>query len=84
MQTYPLRPNTTVIGSVRDKTPSNAEDLKALPRAEGSRLLLVKIESASPADPFEAVKELEAAGIDLVDVAIASAGGSGRCSCCTH
>lgn len=75
VQKYLLRPNHTVIGSVRDKTSSVADELKKLPTAAGSRLLLVKIESTSPADPAEAIKDLQAAGIDHLDIVIANAGG---------
>lgn len=48
--------------------------MKNLPVAEGSQLLLVKIESTSPADPQEAVKDIKAAGIDRLDIVIANAG----------
>ena len=69
-----LRPNHTVIGSVRDATSSKNEDLKKLPTADGSRLLLVSIESTSHTDPRKAVQEIEAAGVAHVDIAIANAG----------
>ncbi|KAK3353909.1 hypothetical protein B0T25DRAFT_569092 [Lasiosphaeria hispida] len=40
VQTYLLRPNHTIIGSVRDKTSPNAQELQGLPTAAGTRLLL--------------------------------------------
>lgn len=75
LQTYLGRPNHTVIGSVRDKTSQLAQELQTLPTAPGTRLILVKIESTAPGDPAEAVKDMEAAGIDHIDVVIANAGG---------
>lgn len=74
VQAYLLRPNHIVIGSVRDKASRNAEDLQKLPTAAGSRLLLVEIESTSLTDPAEAIKELEAGGIEHLDIVIANAG----------
>ncbi|KAK9428008.1 NAD(P)-binding protein [Lipomyces doorenjongii] len=78
LETYLLRPYHIVIGSVRDKTAPNAQELETLPAAEGSRLLLIKIESTSFTDPAVAIKDLEAAGIDHIDVVIANAGGAGE------
>ncbi|KAI5862014.1 hypothetical protein GGS23DRAFT_598031 [Durotheca rogersii] len=76
-EAYLSRPNHTVVGSVRDPTSANAQEIKAFPAAEGSRFLLVKIESSSFSDPAAAVKEAEAAGVDHIDVLIANAGGAG-------
>ncbi|KAK8108111.1 uncharacterized protein PG998_010124 [Apiospora kogelbergensis] len=70
-ETYLSKPNHTVIGSTRS---SNNDELKALSAANGSNIILVKIESATLSDPGEAIKELTAAGIDHVDVVIANAG----------
>ncbi|KAK0732049.1 hypothetical protein B0H67DRAFT_631846 [Lasiosphaeris hirsuta] len=77
VQTYLLRPDHIVIGSVRDRASPNAQELQDLPTATGTRLLLVNIESSSPTDATNAVKDLRAAGIGHVDVVIANAGGSG-------
>ncbi|KAK2017321.1 NAD(P)-binding protein [Colletotrichum eremochloae] len=74
IEQYLSRPNHTVIGSVRDSKAPAAQELKSLPTAEGSKLVLVSIESTSPIDPQQAVKDIEAAGIDHVDVVIANAG----------
>jgi NAD(P)-dependent dehydrogenase (short-subunit alcohol dehydrogenase family) len=71
---YLAQPNTTVIGSVRNKADSKYEDLKNSPAASGSKLILVTIESSSQTDPHQAVEEIKAAGIDHVDIAIANAG----------
>jgi NAD(P)-dependent dehydrogenase (short-subunit alcohol dehydrogenase family) len=78
LQVYLSRPNHIVIGSVRDTASAKAQELKKLPTAAGSRLLLVKIESTSLTDPAGAVKELQAAGIDNLDIVIANAGHMGK------
>ncbi|KAI0194582.1 hypothetical protein F4808DRAFT_337524 [Astrocystis sublimbata] len=75
LQTYLARPDHIVIGSVRDKSSPLAHDLENLPRASGSRLLLVKIQNTCPTDPFEAAEEIKAAGINHLDIVIANAGG---------
>ncbi|KAK9364982.1 NAD(P)-binding protein [Lipomyces kononenkoae] len=77
VEAYLSRPNHIVIGSVRDKTTPYVQELESLPAAEGSRLLLIKIESTALGDPAEAIKDVEAAGIDHIDVVIANAGGTG-------
>jgi NAD(P)-dependent dehydrogenase (short-subunit alcohol dehydrogenase family) len=48
--------------------------VKKLPAAEGSQLLLVSIENASHEDPKKAVAEVEAAGIDHIDIVVSNAG----------
>lgn len=70
------RPNHTVIGSVRDKTSTTAEELKASAVAEGSRLVLVKIDGTDLADPEEAIEEAKNAGVDHIDIAISVVGGA--------
>jgi len=76
VETYLLRPNHTVIGSVRDKESPLAKELQTLPTGEGSKILVVKIENTSTTDPTEAVKELKAAGVNHLDIVIANAGGN--------
>lgn len=73
MQTFLSRPNHTVIGSVRDVAAARARGLEALPAAPGSKLVLVKIESALLTDPAKAVEELETLGITKLDIVIANA-----------
>ncbi|TAQ87777.1 hypothetical protein B7494_g3887 [Chlorociboria aeruginascens] len=55
-------------------TCKESAELKAVPTANGSKLLLVTIESSSSTDPKNAVKEKETAGIHYIDILIASAG----------
>ncbi|KAF6829562.1 toxin biosynthesis [Colletotrichum plurivorum] len=76
VQAYLQRPQHTVVGSVRNSGSPAVAELKALAAAKGSRLVLVHIESTSPEDPKNAVQDLEAKGIDHVDIVIANAGGS--------
>lgn len=64
------------MGSIRNNASPAVAELKASPTGEGSKLLLVHIESSSSEDPKKAVAELEAKGIDHVDIVIANAGGS--------
>ena len=71
-QEISLRPNHIVVGSVRDIAAAKANGLDELPAAEGSRLILVKIEAVSTTDPFEAVKEIQTQGIEKLDIVIAN------------
>ncbi|KAI0106223.1 NAD(P)-binding protein [Nemania sp. FL0031] len=77
-QAYLSRPNHLVIGSIRDTATasSQAEELQSFPAAEGSKLLLVNIESTSPTDAVSAIQTVKDAGVDHLDLVIANAGGS--------
>ncbi|KAI0105032.1 hypothetical protein GGR51DRAFT_560636 [Nemania sp. FL0031] len=74
------RPNHVVIGSVRDESSATAQELKAFTPAEGSRLVLVKIDGTDFADPEKAIKEVRNSGIDHIDIAISVVGGAGGLS----
>jgi NAD(P)-dependent dehydrogenase (short-subunit alcohol dehydrogenase family) len=65
-----------VIGAVRDI--DRAKGLHSLPKGEGSKLVLVKIEYTSTSDAFDAVKDFQASGITKLDIVIANAGVSGQ------
>lgn len=68
------RPNTTVIATVRD-TAKSAPLLESLPKAEGSRLIVVKLDSQVEDDAKTAVSQLRSEhGIESLDVVIANAG----------
>lgn len=67
------RPNTTVVAGVRD-TAASASILNALPTGDGSKVVLVKIDSQSETDAKEAVSTLASEGITSIDVVIANAG----------
>ncbi|GAW16748.1 hypothetical protein ANO14919_061850 [Xylariales sp. No.14919] len=77
-QAYLSRPNHTIIGTIRESAASSPEvkELQSFPAAEGSKLLLVQIESASPTDAATALQTVKDAGIDHLDIVIANAGGS--------
>lgn len=73
-EAYLARPNHTVIGSVRNsQAKKSLQEPNDLPSAEGSRLLLVSIESTSAEDIPKAVQEINAAGFNHVDLVIANA-----------
>lgn len=68
------RPNTVVIAAMRTPSPANVESLSNLPKAVDSRLIVVKIDSESDTDPFDAVEKLQKEhGINKIDVVIANA-----------
>ncbi|KAI0812199.1 NAD(P)-binding protein [Xylaria sp. FL0064] len=74
---YLSRPNHRVIGSIRDSSPpEGVEELRLSPTANGSSLMLVKIESMNPEDPERVLQEMMAAGVDRLDIVISNAGGS--------
>lgn len=72
VQQYLARPNHTVIGTVRD--PKTAAALDELPKGEGSSLVVVKFDVTKQADAQAAVAEVQAKGIEHIDVVIANAG----------
>ncbi|KAF2227127.1 aflatoxin biosynthesis ketoreductase nor-1 [Elsinoe ampelina] len=78
---YLQRPNSTVIAAVR--TPSSAKSLNDFPKADGSKLIIVKIDSFSETDPKDAVAELQKQGVDHIDFVIANAGIAGEKSTAT-
>jgi norsolorinic acid ketoreductase len=71
---YLAKPNHVVIAANRDPSHATSKALFDLPTAPGSRLIVVKVNSSTEADPFEAVKELEKQGINHLDLVIANAG----------
>ncbi|PYI02688.1 NAD(P)-binding protein [Aspergillus sclerotiicarbonarius CBS 121057] len=75
VETCLLRPKHTVIASVRNTGVDYVQELEALPKGNGSRLQLIKIESSNSQDPAMAIKDVE--GIDHIDVVGANAGGAG-------
>jgi len=74
LQLYLAKPNHTVIAANRDPGHATSKALAELPAGPGSRLLVVKTDASVESDPFEAVKQLAAQGIDRLDVVIANAG----------
>lgn len=71
---YLSRPNHIVIAANRDPSDSSTNSMALLPKGEGSKLIIVKIDSKSESDATAAIKEVEAQGIDHLDIVIANAG----------
>ncbi|KAH6983847.1 aflatoxin biosynthesis ketoreductase nor-1 [Ilyonectria destructans] len=68
-----LRPGVTVVATARD--PAKAATLNSLPKGEGSKLIILKLDSQVDADPAAAVAQLQKDhGIKSLDVVIANAG----------
>jgi norsolorinic acid ketoreductase len=69
-----LRPQTTVIATVRDVS-SATTPLSTLPVGKGSKLIIVKIDSTVDTDPAAAVAELSSKhNITKIDVLVSNAG----------
>lgn len=71
---YLSRPNTTLIGTVRDPAGVEGQALTKLPAALGSKVILVKVESTSETDAKDAIYTLSSHDISHIDTVIASAG----------
>jgi len=72
---YVGRPNHTVIAAVRNPSHPSSKALTSIPVGEGSKIIVVKLESANMDDPKAAVKILnDQYGIESIDVIIANAG----------
>ncbi|KAI0382102.1 hypothetical protein F5Y04DRAFT_58128 [Hypomontagnella monticulosa] len=67
-------PNHTVIAANRNPDHPTSKALFKLPTAEGSKLIVVKVDATVWQDPFDAVESLESQGIDHIDFVIANAG----------
>ncbi|CAJ2514333.1 Uu.00g024520.m01.CDS01 [Anthostomella pinea] len=74
LERYLKLPNHTLIAANRNPDHPSSKELSKLPTAEGTKLIVIKIDAKVWQDPFDAVKTLEAQGIDHVDVVIANAG----------
>lgn len=74
LEHYLARPNHTVIAGNRDPNHPTSKALLDLPTAQGTSLIIVKIDSTSPNDAAAAVKQLTSQGIDHFDIVIANSG----------
>ncbi|KAI8932191.1 hypothetical protein NX059_011071 [Plenodomus lindquistii] len=75
LQKYLAQPNHTVIAGNRDPAHPSSQALADLPKGEGSKLIVVKIDASVEQDAFNAVEELQKNhGIDHLDIVIANAG----------
>jgi norsolorinic acid ketoreductase len=71
---YLSRNNTTVIATVRQPNSPEATQLNDLPKGEGSKVIIVKIESTSETDAQDAVSTLGDHQINHLDLVIANSG----------
>ncbi|KAI1385915.1 aflatoxin biosynthesis ketoreductase-like protein nor-1 [Hypoxylon trugodes] len=69
---YVIQPDNTLIAAVRDV--EGAQGLVKVPRGQTTKVLITKIDSSSKTDPYDAVKDIEAKGVNHIDVVISSAG----------
>ncbi len=74
LQRYLTKKNHVVIAANRDPDHETSTGLQNLPTAQGTKLIIVKIDCAVKEDPESAVRILEAQGIDHVDIMIPNAG----------
>ncbi|EXJ57991.1 hypothetical protein A1O7_05414 [Cladophialophora yegresii CBS 114405] len=75
VEAYLARAHSTVIAAVRDPCSLSSRALATLPRSSTSRLIVVKIDSASATDAEDAIATLaHTHGITALDVVIANAG----------
>ncbi|KAK0621890.1 hypothetical protein B0T17DRAFT_618276 [Bombardia bombarda] len=71
---YLARPNHVVIAANRNPDHPTSKALFDLPTGEGSKLIVVKVDSGVETDPFDAVNELEKQGVEHLDLVVANAG----------
>lgn len=74
LERYLNLPNHTVIAANRNPDHPSSKELDNLPKAEGTKLVVVRLDATIWQDAFNAVKEIEAQGIDHLDIVIANAG----------
>ena len=80
LEQFLARSNTTVVAGVRDPAADASQQLSNAFTAQGSKLVVVKIDSAADGDAKAAVAELQSKhGVDRLDVVIANAG-HGECT----
>ena len=75
LQKYLAQPNHTVIAGNRNPAHPSSKALTDLPKGEGSKLIVVKLDASVDQDAFTAVEVLQKDhGIDHLDIVIANAG----------
>ncbi|KAM0702804.1 hypothetical protein Q7P35_010236 [Cladosporium inversicolor] len=74
VEKYLSRPNTTVVAAARNPAGEDAKDLVNIPKAEGTKLITVKIDSTSETDAANAIASIKDQGVTHLDVVIANAG----------
>ncbi|XXH05364.1 hypothetical protein Hte_011790 [Hypoxylon texense] len=68
------RPDHTVIAANRDPEHPTSKSLAELPKAEGTKLLVVKNDATVSTDAADMARHLASLGIDHLDIVIANAG----------
>ncbi|KAH6655815.1 aflatoxin biosynthesis ketoreductase nor-1 [Truncatella angustata] len=66
--------STTVVAAVRDPLHPTSKALADLPKGAGTKLIIVKLDSAVEEDAIRAVAQLRDQGITFLDIVIANAG----------
>lgn len=74
LEKYLSRPDTTAIATVRDPSSKEAQALHNIPKASGTNLLIVKVESSSDTDCASAISTIQDQEISHLDLVIANAG----------
>lgn len=75
LERYLALPNHTVIAGNRNPAHPSSQALTKLPKGDGSKLIVVKIDASVEEDAFSAVKELQSVhDINHLDIVIANAG----------
>ncbi|KAI7762682.1 hypothetical protein LZL87_014026 [Fusarium oxysporum] len=75
VKTLLASPSLTVIVGVRNPSHPTSKALQGLPKGEGSKLIIVKLDSSVPSDATKAVAALkEEHNIESLDIVIANAG----------
>lgn len=74
VELYLARPNHTIIVANRDPEHPTSKSLADLPKAEGTKLLVVKNDATVPTDAADMVRHLASLGIDHLDIVLANAG----------
>lgn len=75
LELYLAKPNHQVIAANRHPEHDTSKALLQLPRAEGTSILIIKVDATSATDPTDAVKRLATShGIQHLDILIANAG----------
>lgn len=75
VKTFLTRPSTTVIVGVRDPVHATSKALQNLPKADGTQLITVKLDSTVSSDASAAVEKLQKEhSISSLDIVIANAG----------
>ncbi|KAM0229163.1 hypothetical protein ACHAPO_010193 [Fusarium lateritium] len=75
VQTIISRPSLTVVVGVRDPSHPTSKALQDLPKGDGSKLIILKLDSSVPSDAAQAIATLQKEhGISSLDIVIANAG----------